>query len=226
MCLGFFCGFFFVFVFFQVLWELICFGFGWVFVCCFFLFAWSIFSVHFAFFFPTRAVLAAGTEPRFGCFLLETQFCCCGVLFVFVLFQGLWVLFCFVLGCVFVWFFVCLLCFVGLFFPFFFLQKLLRLPERSQDLGVSYGKRSFSVFAMKVGDQRAAPGPGSVPFVPSVQVPKGTDQNWAQKLYDRHGASQHFQKPRMSNTSFIVLHFADKVPVKNTSRLLLKSLKV
>uniref|UniRef100_A0A803VYL4 Myosin VB n=1 Tax=Ficedula albicollis TaxID=59894 RepID=A0A803VYL4_FICAL len=43
------------------------------------------------------------------------------------------------------------------------------------------------------------------------KVPKGTDQNWAQKLYDRHGASQHFQKPRMSNTSFIILHFADKV---------------
>lgn len=43
------------------------------------------------------------------------------------------------------------------------------------------------------------------------QVPKGTDQNWAQKLYDRHGGSQHFQKPRMSNTAFIVVHFADKV---------------
>uniref|UniRef100_A0A8B9VTZ8 Myosin VB n=1 Tax=Anas zonorhyncha TaxID=75864 RepID=A0A8B9VTZ8_9AVES len=43
------------------------------------------------------------------------------------------------------------------------------------------------------------------------KVPKGTDQNWAQKLYDRHGGSQHFQKPRMSNISFIVLHFADKV---------------
>uniref|UniRef100_A0A8C9NV48 Myosin VB n=1 Tax=Serinus canaria TaxID=9135 RepID=A0A8C9NV48_SERCA len=43
------------------------------------------------------------------------------------------------------------------------------------------------------------------------KVPKGTDQNWAQKLYDRHAASLHFQKPRMSNTSFIVLHFADKV---------------
>lgn len=48
------------------------------------------------------------------------------------------------------------------------------------------------------------------PSIP-VQVPKGTDQNWAQKLYDRHGGSQHFQKPRMSNISFIVLHFADKV---------------
>ncbi|XP_067320759.1 unconventional myosin-Vb isoform X3 [Anolis sagrei] len=43
------------------------------------------------------------------------------------------------------------------------------------------------------------------------KVPKGTDQNWAQKLYDRHGSSQHFQKPRMSNISFIVAHFADKV---------------
>ncbi|KAM9331037.1 unconventional myosin-Vb [Gastrophryne carolinensis] len=43
------------------------------------------------------------------------------------------------------------------------------------------------------------------------KVPKGTDQNWAQKLYDRHGNSQHFKKPRMSNVSFIVVHFADKV---------------
>uniref|UniRef100_A0A452GZS1 Myosin VB n=1 Tax=Gopherus agassizii TaxID=38772 RepID=A0A452GZS1_9SAUR len=43
------------------------------------------------------------------------------------------------------------------------------------------------------------------------KVPKGTDQNWAQKLYDRYSSSQHFQKPRMSNTSFIVVHFADKV---------------
>ncbi|XP_070599668.1 unconventional myosin-Vb isoform X1 [Erythrolamprus reginae] len=43
------------------------------------------------------------------------------------------------------------------------------------------------------------------------KVPKGTDENWAQKLYDRHGNSQHFQKPRMSNMAFIILHFADKV---------------
>uniref|UniRef100_A0A7N9CQ07 Unconventional myosin-Vb n=1 Tax=Macaca fascicularis TaxID=9541 RepID=A0A7N9CQ07_MACFA len=43
------------------------------------------------------------------------------------------------------------------------------------------------------------------------KVPKGTDQNWAQKLYDRHSSSQHFQKPRMSNTAFIIVHFADKV---------------
>ncbi|XP_071989360.1 unconventional myosin-Vb isoform X2 [Engystomops pustulosus] len=43
------------------------------------------------------------------------------------------------------------------------------------------------------------------------KVPKGTDKNWAQKLYDRHGSSQHFKKPRMSNISFIVTHFADMV---------------
>ncbi|XP_072517688.1 unconventional myosin-Vb isoform X1 [Salminus brasiliensis] len=43
------------------------------------------------------------------------------------------------------------------------------------------------------------------------KVPKGTDQNWAQKLYSQHLKSEHFEKPRMSNTSFIVVHFADKV---------------
>ncbi|XP_013918012.1 PREDICTED: unconventional myosin-Vb, partial [Thamnophis sirtalis] len=43
------------------------------------------------------------------------------------------------------------------------------------------------------------------------KFPKGTDENWAQKLYDRHGNSQHFQKPRMSNMAFIIVHFADKV---------------
>ncbi|KAM6229611.1 LOW QUALITY PROTEIN: unconventional myosin-Vb [Porphyrio hochstetteri] len=43
------------------------------------------------------------------------------------------------------------------------------------------------------------------------KVPKGTDQNWVQKLYNCHASSPQFQKPRMSNTSFIILHFADKV---------------
>ncbi|XP_031596926.1 unconventional myosin-Vb isoform X2 [Oreochromis aureus] len=43
------------------------------------------------------------------------------------------------------------------------------------------------------------------------KVPKGTDQNWAQKLYNKHSSSVHFQKPRMSNISFIIIHFADKV---------------
>ncbi|KAM9734447.1 unconventional myosin-Vb [Menidia menidia] len=43
------------------------------------------------------------------------------------------------------------------------------------------------------------------------KVPKGTDQNWAQKLYQQNSGSAHFQKPRMSNSSFIILHFADQV---------------
>ncbi|XP_077944664.1 unconventional myosin-Vb isoform X6 [Gasterosteus aculeatus] len=43
------------------------------------------------------------------------------------------------------------------------------------------------------------------------KVPKGTDENWAQKLYKQHSVSAHFQKPRMSNVSFIIVHFADKV---------------
>ncbi|XP_068562946.1 unconventional myosin-Vb isoform X1 [Cebidichthys violaceus] len=43
------------------------------------------------------------------------------------------------------------------------------------------------------------------------KVPKGTDQNWAQKLYKQNSSSAHFQKPRMSNVSFIIIHFADKV---------------
>nr|XP_046231871.1 unconventional myosin-Vb isoform X3 [Scatophagus argus] len=43
------------------------------------------------------------------------------------------------------------------------------------------------------------------------KVPKGTDQNWAQKLYKQHSSSNHFEKPRMSNTSFVIVHFADKV---------------
>ncbi|XP_036377306.1 unconventional myosin-Va [Megalops cyprinoides] len=46
------------------------------------------------------------------------------------------------------------------------------------------------------------------------RMPKGSDENWAQKLYDQHhnhGPRPHFQKPRMSNTAFIILHFADTV---------------
>ncbi|XP_078276446.1 unconventional myosin-Vb isoform X2 [Rhinoraja longicauda] len=43
------------------------------------------------------------------------------------------------------------------------------------------------------------------------RMPKGTDQSWAQKLYDRHSSSPHFQKPRMSNMAYVIIHFADKV---------------
>ncbi|XP_031420586.1 unconventional myosin-Va isoform X2 [Clupea harengus] len=44
------------------------------------------------------------------------------------------------------------------------------------------------------------------------RMPKGSDDSWAQKLYSAHMKSSiHFQKPRMSNSAFIILHFADKV---------------
>ncbi|XP_029469861.1 unconventional myosin-Va-like isoform X2 [Rhinatrema bivittatum] len=44
------------------------------------------------------------------------------------------------------------------------------------------------------------------------KMPKGSDQSWVQKLYDRHlRSSRHFKKPRMSNEAFIVCHFADAV---------------
>ncbi|XP_030639969.1 unconventional myosin-Vb [Chanos chanos] len=44
------------------------------------------------------------------------------------------------------------------------------------------------------------------------RMPKGSDENWARKLYDQHvNRSAHFRKPRMSNAAFIILHFADTV---------------
>ena len=46
------------------------------------------------------------------------------------------------------------------------------------------------------------------------QMPKGSDESWVRKLYDQHLTSKphpHFRKPRMSNSAFIVLHFADTV---------------
>ena len=42
-------------------------------------------------------------------------------------------------------------------------------------------------------------------------MPRGSDANWCQKLYDKHMKAKHFSKPRMSNTAFIVHHFADDV---------------
>ena len=43
-------------------------------------------------------------------------------------------------------------------------------------------------------------------------MPKGSDQNWCCKLYEKHlKTSKHFAKPRTSNSAFIVHHFADKV---------------
>uniref|UniRef100_A0A667X6H3 Methyl-CpG binding domain protein 3b n=1 Tax=Myripristis murdjan TaxID=586833 RepID=A0A667X6H3_9TELE len=45
-------------------------------------------------------------------------------------------------------------------------------------------------------------------------MPKGSDESWARKLYDQHQSGKahpHFRKPRMSNSAFIILHFADTV---------------
>ncbi|XP_072664647.1 unconventional myosin-Vc isoform X1 [Canis lupus baileyi] len=46
-------------------------------------------------------------------------------------------------------------------------------------------------------------------------LPQGTDENWLQKLYNNFvNKNSLFEKPRMSNTSFIIQHFADKVEYK------------
>ncbi|XP_071497949.1 unconventional myosin-Va-like, partial [Diadema antillarum] len=42
-------------------------------------------------------------------------------------------------------------------------------------------------------------------------LPKGSDDNWCGKLYNKLTAHSHFSKPRTSRTAFIVHHFADKV---------------
>ncbi|XP_066557467.1 unconventional myosin-Va [Amia ocellicauda] len=44
------------------------------------------------------------------------------------------------------------------------------------------------------------------------RMPKGSDDTWAQKLYNTHlNKCALFQKPRLSNKAFIIQHFADKV---------------
>lgn len=44
------------------------------------------------------------------------------------------------------------------------------------------------------------------------QMPAGSDEKWAQKLYKMHlNKSKHFSKPRLSNLAFVVHHFADLV---------------
>ncbi|XP_048581655.1 unconventional myosin-Va isoform X2 [Nematostella vectensis] len=44
------------------------------------------------------------------------------------------------------------------------------------------------------------------------KMPKGSDSQWAQKLYKQHlQKSKHFSKPRMSNLAFVIHHFADHV---------------
>ena len=43
------------------------------------------------------------------------------------------------------------------------------------------------------------------------RVPKGTDQSWVEKLYDKCKKYPHFVKPRLNNAGFIIVHFADRV---------------
>merc|ERR1719410_1225693 len=43
------------------------------------------------------------------------------------------------------------------------------------------------------------------------RMPKGSDKSWVEKLYDKCKKWEHFQKPRLSQTAFLVKHFADQV---------------
>ena len=44
------------------------------------------------------------------------------------------------------------------------------------------------------------------------RMPKGSDESWANKLYDKHlKKHNNFDKPRTSNVAFIIRHFADNV---------------
>jgi len=43
------------------------------------------------------------------------------------------------------------------------------------------------------------------------RMPKGSDKSWVEKLYDKCKKWEHFAKPRLSQTAFLVTHFADKV---------------
>jgi len=43
------------------------------------------------------------------------------------------------------------------------------------------------------------------------RMPKGSDKSWVDKLYDKCKKWEHFSKPRLSQTAFLVRHFADQV---------------
>jgi len=43
------------------------------------------------------------------------------------------------------------------------------------------------------------------------RVPKGSDKSWVDKLYEKCKKWEHFAKPRLSQTAFLVTHFADQV---------------
>lgn len=71
------------------------------------------------------------------------------------------------------------------------------------------------------------------------RMPKGSDLTWCGKLYEKHlktgknAVANHFSKPRMSNSSFIINHFAERVEYqvdgfleKNRDTVLEEQLKV
>ena len=43
------------------------------------------------------------------------------------------------------------------------------------------------------------------------RVPKGSDKGWVEKLFDKCKKYPQFSKPRLSNTAYIIVHFADRV---------------
>ena len=43
------------------------------------------------------------------------------------------------------------------------------------------------------------------------KIPKGNDSNWVTKMYSTLAEREHFMKPRLSNSAFIVKHYADLV---------------
>ena len=44
-----------------------------------------------------------------------------------------------------------------------------------------------------------------------MQMPKGADESWAQKLYNTLSTRGQFEKPRTSNIEFVVRHYAGDV---------------
>eukprot|EP00095_Tigriopus_kingsejongensis_P008891 maker-scaffold566_size135349-snap-gene-0.26 protein:Tk08891 transcript:maker-scaffold566_size135349-snap-gene-0.26-mRNA-1 annotation:"myosin va" len=51
------------------------------------------------------------------------------------------------------------------------------------------------------------------------KMPKGSDKSWVEKLYDKCKKWEHFSKPRLNNTAFIVKHFADMVEYESAGFL-------
>lgn len=74
----------------------------------------------------------------------------------------------------------------------------------------------FSALSLSPGcltplDSSMSSSPLTYLLLAGLQMPKGNDENWAVKMYSSLSERQHFQKPRLSNTSFIIKHYADAV---------------